>query len=63
MFLERFNETYNFTITNIPLGGSKKRKFKIILNVYKIIKYLYLYENGTFFNSFMDPHIAPCMTH
>ena len=27
MFLERFKEVENFTITKLPLGGTKKRKY------------------------------------
>ena len=37
MFLERFKEVENFTVTKLPLGGSKKLNFKLpIIRLQKI---------------------------
>ena len=36
MFLERFKEVENFTITKLPLGGSKKNIFITSFTIYEL---------------------------
>ena len=40
MFLERFKEVENFTITKLPLGGSKKAQYRSVAAINIFLKHL-----------------------